>query len=65
MTSVGETKKKLTQFNPLPPSCVFLTFNLDCEKLCEIVESYDEVDVGVYIYVNWIVNVVGDCIYVK
>jgi len=46
---------------------MYFLLYLYCEKLI-LVDAYMLIDWDVareYIYVNWIVNVVGDCIYVK
>ena len=46
---------------------MYILLYLYCEKLI-MVDAYMLIDRDVaseYIYVNWIVNVVGDCIYVK
>jgi hypothetical protein len=32
---------------------MYFLLYLDCDKLYEVVELYDVVDVGEYIYVNW------------
>ena len=44
---------------------MYFLLYLDREKLYVSVELCEDVDVSEFIYVNWIVNVVGDCIYVK
>jgi len=55
----------LVQLSQLIWSCMIV---LNYVKKMMLVNAYMLIDwdvVGEYIYVNWIVNVVGDCIYVK